>query len=334
MLLFYIGMEIDVQLLMSMWQKVLVSVSLMALLVLTVTVTVGLNYGWSSARTVLIAFVLSLSSTAVVMRHLETRRLIRTHAGTLVCGVLFVQDLIVVPMLIVLGFFGTDTNIPSIGTQLIGLLGIVALFFLLWKHRIPTYKIFKRFLDDREHALLFYSTAACGVAALSTLFGLSVGLGAFLAGILVARHYTNTPAWQHLESIKTLLVATFFMSIGALVNLTLLYSYMWHILAIVVFVLVGHTILYASVFRILGLSFRDSIHAAALLAQIGEFSFIIALVGRSAGILGETLYQLITAVVAVSLIASPIWFRLFRSYEDCVDGICLRTHRLFEFIYT
>jgi len=315
MLLFYIGMEIDVDLLLTMWRKVVAATGLMVGFVTLGMYLIGTEYGWSVAYIVLLGFVLSLSSTAVVMRYLETRDLIRTRAGTFACGVLFVQDFAVVPMLIVLGLMAEGMTLGGAGVQIVGLFILAVLFVILWRHKLPFPTALRSFLEDREHAILFYTTAAFGISGVSSLFGLSAGLGAFLAGVLVARHYMDTKGWQHLESLKTLLVAAFFMSVGVLLDVGFLVSNFVLVLALVATVFAMHTILYTAIFRALGLSFRDSIHVASLLAQIGEFSFVIAMVGRSLGIVSASAYQLIVVAVAVSLFVSPIWFKLFRRFE-------------------
>jgi CPA2 family monovalent cation:H+ antiporter-2 len=316
MLLFYIGMQIDMDLLLSMWRKVVAATLLMVTFVTFGTYIVGSAYGWSIAYIVLLGFVLSLSSTAVVMRYLETRDLIKTRVGTFACGVLFVQDLAVVPMLIVLGLMASGITLGSIGIQFVGLALLAMLFVVLWRHRLPAPASVTRFLRDREHAVLFYTTAAFGLAGISSLFGLSVGLGAFLAGVLVARHYADTQGWNHLESLKTLLVATFFMSVGVLVDVSFLYANALTVIALVAGVFAVHTLLYTAIFHMMGLTTRDSIHIAALLAQVGEFSFVIALVGQSLGILSSGAYQLIIVTVATSLFVSPLWFKLFRRFEN------------------
>ena len=315
MLLFYIGMEIDVDLLLGMWRKVVAATSLMVLFVTSGMYMIGTEYGWSIAYIVLLGFVLSLSSTAVVMRYLETKDLIRTRAGTFACGVLFVQDFAVVPMLIVLGLMAEGMTLGGAGVQIVGLFVLAVLFVILWRHKLPFPATLRSFLEDREHAILFYTTAAFGISGVSSLFGLSAGLGAFLAGVLVARHYMDTKGWQDLESLKTLLVAAFFMSVGVLLDVGFLVSNFVLVLALVATVFAMHTVLYTAIFRTLGLSLRDSIHVASLLAQIGEFSFVIAMVGRSLGIISASAYQLIVVAVAVSLFVSPLWFRLFRRVE-------------------
>lgn len=313
--LFYIGMEINLPLLLRMWQRALFGMIGMIGFGMVVAVFFGTLFGLTISQMVLVGFILSLSSTAVVLRYLEERFLLRTQAGTYACGVLFAQDLAIVPMLVVLSTFGDVVSVETLSLQLFGAVLIVGIFLVLWKYRISAPRLLRHFLEDKEHALLFYSTAALGLAALSAVFNLSVAFGAFLAGLLVARHYTNTHTWYHLESIKTVLVAVFFMSIGVLVDIRFVFEHILVITLVVLLMLAVHTVVYAAIFYMLHISFRKSIYVGALLAQIGEFSFILALVGRELGIVSATAYQFIAVIVAVSLVMSPLWFRIFKRFE-------------------
>jgi len=314
-LLFFIGMEIDVHLLMRKWRAVVLGTSMQIVIGLLAMLFVGSILGWDASRIVLLGFVISLSSTAVVLKYLESKEMLTTRVGSYVCGILFAQDIAVAPMVIILSTLGAGFTPLLLGKQIIGIVLLVSLFYFLWLHKPLAPRAMQRFLRDHEHALFFNITVGLGVAVLTGMLGLSVGVGAFLAGILVGHHYSKEHIWHQLESVKTILVATFFMSIGALIDLSFLVEH-WRIVALlVVLVLVVNTLAYAGIFWFLNIPVRHSLYMAALLAQIGEFSFFLALVGRHHNLIDAFSYQMTVVVIAVALLVSPLWIALFRHIE-------------------
>jgi CPA2 family monovalent cation:H+ antiporter-2 len=317
-LLFFIGMEIDVHLLMKKWRAVLTGTLLQIMMGVGAIAIVGFFLGWDISRIVLLGFVISLSSTAVVLRHLESTRIIHTRVGNYVCGILFAQDIAIAPMIIILNSLADGFNFDLLFEQFVGINIFSMIFYWLWKHRPYAPHPLRKFLDDRENALLFNITVGLGVVLLSAILGLSIGVGAFLAGILVAKHYSRKRIWRQLESIKMILVAAFFMSIGVLIDIDFVFQYAWTIILIVALVLAANTLAYAGIFHFLNIPIRHSLYMAALLAQIGEFSFFLALVGRQLSIIGDFAYQMTIVVIAISLLVSPMWIALFKKLEPSV----------------
>ena len=136
---------------------------------------------------------------------------------------------------------------------------------------------------------------------------LSTALGAFAAGILVTA--ARETQWVHhtLEPFRVIFVALFFVSIGMLVDVSFITSHTMQVVLLVVAVLVGNTLLNGIILRFLGYRWRESVYAGAMLGQIGEFSFVLAAVGLTAGIISEIAYQYTIAVIALSLLVSPFW---------------------------
>jgi CPA2 family monovalent cation:H+ antiporter-2 len=315
LLLFFVGMEIDVHLLLRKWRAVIVGTALQMTLGVSCVALVGLYLGWEAPRIVLLGFVISLSSTAVVLRHLEATGLLGTTVGTYVSGILFTQDVAVTPMLVVLTTVASGFTLDLFMRQVFGLVALAGLFYIFWAHKFTAPHFLKQFLEDHERALFFNITVGLGIAVVSGFLGLSIGMGAFLAGILVAKHYSRKRIWRQLESLKTILVAAFFMSIGVLIDLSFLVEHLSIILLLVGMVLVVNTVVNAGIFWFLNVPLRYSLYMAALLAQIGEFSFFLALVGREYAIVGDYAYQVTIEVIAVSLLISPLWTALFRHLE-------------------
>ena len=315
LLLFFVGMEIDLGFLVRTWRKVVVSTFLQIGLTVIALGLVGYLLGWECARIVLLGFVVSLSSTAIVLKYLESRGLMYTKIGSYVCGVLFTQDIAVGPMLVVLALMAGSFSTSTIALQAGGILVLGSIFYLLWTHPLPSSWHLVCFLRDREHALFFNICVGIAMAGIAALFGVSVGIGAFLAGMLAAKHYAKPRILEQLESIKTVLLAAFFMSIGALVDVSFMVAHAGMVVVLASLVFSVNTAGYAVLFRLLRFPLRQSIYMAALLAQIGEFSFFVALAGYDLGVISAYAYQLTVLVIALTLVVSPLWIRFFRRLE-------------------
>jgi CPA2 family monovalent cation:H+ antiporter-2 len=163
-----------------------------------------------------------------------------------------------------------------------------------------------------DHELqVFAALALCfGFAGLSALFGLSTALGAFLAGMLVATAKETQWVHHHLEPFRVVFLALFFVSVGMLVNLKFVLAHWWKLGLLVLMILLVKTIMNGVVLRWLGYSWREGLYGGALLAQIGEFSFVLAAVGTQAGLISDFGHQMAIAIIALSLLVAPLWIRL------------------------
>ncbi|MDH3672740.1 MAG: cation:proton antiporter [Gammaproteobacteria bacterium] len=314
LLLFFVGMEVSPKRLVSNWKVALIGTLLQVLISIACVWLLGIWLGWPIQKTVLIGFVISLSSTAVVLKLLQDWRELETKAGQDVLGVLLVQDLAVVPMLIIVSLMGdTHWETGAIVLQVIGGVGILAfLAFLVIKDTV--HLPLAGWLKNDHEMQIFAALAVCfGFASLTAFFELSTALGAFAAGMLIG--VARETQWVHrtLESFRVVFIALFFVSIGMLVNLDFLRD-QWIKVAILVFtVLLTNTFINATILRLLGDRWRQSLYAGALLSQIGEFSFILAAVGLQVKIIVDAGYQLAIAVISISLLLSPIWISIFKS---------------------
>jgi CPA2 family monovalent cation:H+ antiporter-2 len=161
---------------------------------------------------------------------------------------------------------------------------------------------------------VFTALVLCfGLALITALLGLSTALGAFVAGILVGAAPDTEWVKQTLAPFRVVFVALFFVSVGMLVDLGFVRDEWPVVLLLVALVVVTKTLINAGVLRLLRDPWRQSFYAGALLAQIGEFSFVLAAVGLQAGLLEAFGYQLAVAVISLSLLASPPWIRLVRA---------------------
>ncbi|MFT5519504.1 MAG: CPA2 family monovalent cation:H+ antiporter-2 [Enterobacterales bacterium] len=313
LLLFFVGMEVQPSQLKKHWKISAAGTALQIVVSVTCLFIVGYYFQWSLGRIVLLGFVISLSSTAVVLKLLQEGNELDTSMGQKVLGILLAQDLAIVPMIIILGLLSDaiiDTHI--IGLQLVG--GIAALIFVNWLMRKPLLHLpFARLIQQDHELQVFAALIICfGLSLLTGLMQLSTALGAFIAGMLVAK--TKETLWvkQSLEPFRVVFIALFFMSIGMLINLNFVMQQWWQLLILLVLVLITNTFINAISLRLLNVNWRDSLYSGALLAQLGEFSFVLASIGLQANLITQYAHQMTIAVIVLSLFVSPLWIALFK----------------------
>ncbi len=254
---------------------------------------------------------MSLSSTALVLNYLRETGQTEAKIGRDALGVLLAQDLAVIPMLIMIDFFGSGgVDGETVALQLVG--GGLALALLSWIvwGKNPRLPFSEKLRGDRE-LQIFVAFALClGFALLAEGFELSASLGAFLAGMLVGAARETEWVADRMEPFRVVFVALFFVSVGLLVSLDFVVDHAMLVGFIAVAVLLGNTLINALIFHALGDPWRYSIYAGAHLAQIGEFSFVLAAVGVQSGLITQFEYQLVIAVISATLLLSPAWIGL------------------------
>jgi len=308
LLLFFIGMEISPRKLIGNWKVAVLGTLLQIIISVGCVWPLGMLLDWPVERIVLIGFVISLSSTAVVLKLLQDWKEFDTNVGQNVLSILLAQDLAVIPMLIILSTMGNSHDSTSnIWLQLLGA-GVIALVvgYIAMKDNIhlPLSKL----LGDDQEMHVFAALSIClGLSFLTGLAGLSTALGAFVAGMVIGA--AKETRWVHhsLESFRVVFVALFFVSIGMLMDLTFIKDHWLQVGALVMLVIITNTFINGTILRLLGNNWRDSLYAGTLLSQIGEFSFILAAVGIQAHIISDYGYQLTIAVISISLLISPPW---------------------------
>ena len=313
LLLFFVGMEVSPKRLLANW-KVAIFGTLFQILVSLVCVWIlGQWLDWPVARSILLGFVISLSSTAVILKILQDWNELDSVVGQSVLGVLLAQDLAIIPMLIIIGFVGGEA--PTLGTivpQLIG--GIVMLGLFAWLIVKDTIHLpLDSWLENDQEMQVFAAFIICFSLALFTgAMGLSTALGAFVAGMLVAA--AREIRWVHhsLEPFRVVFVMLFFMSVGMLVEPQFLVENWPQVALLVIAVYLTNTLVNAAILRLLGYGWSASLYAGALLSQIGEFSFVLAAVGLQAGIISHFGYQMVIEIIAITLLLSPFWILLMK----------------------
>lgn len=313
LLLFFVGMEISLEKMVANWRVSVVGTVLQIFFSVGVVYLLGQYYSWSLARVLTIGFVISLSSTAVLVKLLHDTGEINQRIGQNVLGILLVQDIMIVPMLIALSYVsGAPINSSDIILQIVGGVLISALVgYMIYKKELKL--PFHRVIENDHEMQLFLAFVICfGFSALTSFFGLSSALGAFIGGILVAT--AKSTSWVHhsLESLKIIFVALFFISVGMLIDLQFLTEHISEILILVLVVFVTNNIINSVIMRGFKVSWKESLYTGALLSQVGEFSFVIGILAFHKGIITDYAYQLIVSMISLTLLLSPAWINISR----------------------
>ena len=308
LLLFFIGMEVSPFQLVRGWRVAVIGTLSQILVSVACVALIGVILDWSAERIILLGFVISLSSTAVVLKLLKDRGELDTKAGNNVLLILLAQDLAIVPMLIAISFLSGET--PSSGEllrQIIGGIVILGLAVVTVTRKHIKLPLADRIRKDHELQVFAALLICFGLAFVTGFLGLSSALGAFVAGMIVAS--AKETDWVHhsLEPLRIIFIGVLFVSMGMLVDLSFSARYWGQVIALVAGVLLTNTFINAFILKALGDTWRTSLYSAALLAQIGEFSFVLASVGLQAGIIEGFSYQMTIAVIALSLLLSPAW---------------------------
>ena len=314
-LLFFIGMEVNLKKLIANWKVAVIGTIFQILLSLLFIYILSFWLDWSINRVILLGFAISLSSTAVVLKMLSEFKEFETKTGQNVVSILLVQDIAIVPMLIILSFLGGEKiSYTQISLQVIG--AIFIFIFMAWIIKKETIKFPFSDLIKKDHELqVFWALILCfGFALFTGLFGLSTALGAFIAGIVLASAKETKWVIENLHSFYIILVALFFVSIGMLLNLHFIIENYIEIIILVVGVFLTNTVINAIILRTLKSSWKESFYGGALLSEIGEFSFVLSAVALNLGIISIFGYNMTISVIALTLLLSPIWIFTFRKF--------------------
>ncbi|MBI2543244.1 MAG: cation:proton antiporter [Candidatus Aenigmarchaeota archaeon] len=317
LMLFFIGMEVSLQNLVSKWRVAIFGTLFQILFSVFLVWLIGLLFDWPLSRSILVGFVISLSSTAVVLRILQEWGETNSKIGQNILGILLVQDLAIVPMLIILGYMGGDSfTRGGLTLQIVGGLALIGL--MAWIINRGNIKLpFNRLIQNDHEVQVFLALVICfGLALLTGVFGLSTALGAFFAGIIVSNARETHWVQANLNPFRTVFVALFFVYIGMLININFLTEHIILVSLLVVAVFLTNTFINSVILKFLGDSWQESLYSGALLSQIGEFSFVLGTVGLQSGIITQFEHNAIIAVISLSLLLSPFWIYLMKHFTN------------------
>jgi CPA2 family monovalent cation:H+ antiporter-2 len=312
-LMFFVGMEISLEDLLNNWKIPLLGTIIQIAVTVGVIFLLGTFLDWKLIRVLLIGFVISISSTAVVIKLLNEWNQSNTHVGRNVIGVLLVQDIALIPMIIVMDLMqGKSMPLKDLALQMIGgILLLILIIYLLRKKKI--HLPFMNYFRGHKELQIFGALAICfGMVMATEFFRLSPYLGAFIAGIYVRS--ARETEWIHitLGPFYIFFVAIFFVSVGMMLDMNFVFNNWGIILLLVGLVFILNTTVNTGMMRLLGESWSESLLGGAMLAQVGEFSFVILSVGQQSNIVSDFTYQIILALITLTLMLSPAWIAIFK----------------------
>lgn len=321
LLLFLIGMEISIRAFVLVLRPATLIASGQITAALGITTLFGLWQGWTWQQILLLGFVVAVSSTAVTIKILEEIDELRTETGRITVGVMIAQDIAIVPMLILADAFGNKEP-PGLEIATKITLAVAILGMLIWylgrpgKLRLP----FTEMIEGRPDVIALAALAFCfTTGTITSLFGLSPVYGAFLAGLIIANSTLRHDAIQVTHPVQSILLFVFFLSIGLLIDLDFISSNITMVLTFAFGVVLVKTVLNVALTRAVGFSWSVATPAGLAMAQVGEFSFILAAAGLRNGVLDGDTYRLALSVIALSILISPLWMLAARRIHNAAD---------------
>ena len=294
-----------------------------ALVQISVATLLGVGFGWALgwplAQGVIFGLALSVASTVVLLRALEERRLLETRRGRIAIGWLIVEDLVMVLTLVLLPALvhaleggrsgGTGAIFAAMGMTLLKISAFVAVMLVVGRRAIPWILARIAATGSRELFTLGVLAIALGVAfGSASLFGVSFALGAFFAGMLLNGSELSHKAANDSLPLRDAFAVLFFVSVGMLFNPAILLEHPWQVLATFLTITVGKSVAAFVIVRLFGYPSGTALTISVSLAQIGEFSFILAGLGVSLAILPGSGRDLILAGSLLSIITNPFLF--------------------------
>ncbi len=310
-LLFALGLEFSFKKLLKVGSSALITAMTQCVGMFILGFMVGEAIGWSNMESIFLGGMLSMSSTTIIIKAYDDLGLKDKPFAPLVFGALVFEDLIAVVLMVLLSTLAVSNKFAG-GEMLMGLVKLVfflILWFLVGIYLIPTLlKKAQKYLNDE--ILLLVSIGLCFVmVTLATLAGFSAALGAFVMGSILAETLESEHIMQLVKGIKDMFGAIFFVSVGMMVDPNVIVEYWGTILVLTITVMVGILFFSTSGAVLAGQGLDNAVHAGFSLAQLGEFSFIIAGLGVSLGVMRDFIYPVIITVSVITTFTTPFMIK-------------------------
>ncbi|AKK74728.1 cation:proton antiporter [Chryseobacterium gallinarum] len=315
LLMFFVGMEINIPNKKSLIIKPLLAQGIKILLSLLFAYFIGRFLGLDYKSIVLIAMLFTFNSTAVVVEFLKKHGTIHTAFGIVILNILLLQDLLLAPALTVLKFWnGEDFSLLNL---IFPLAICLAIFFIFRKIRhFREIRFSSSFLENDHDLQVFSGLFIClGFGLLAEVMGMSAALGSFMAGVLVGKMKVFHWLEHSLLPFKIFFVSLFFVSIGLRMDIPYLLSNYKLIILGTLVVLVSNSIMSAIFFRALNFKWKDSLYGGALLSQTGEFGILALSIAYKTNIVEYELYKAGLGITCLSLLFSTLWINLGTTFK-------------------
>ena len=316
LLLFVLGMELPLQSFRKSYKVALPITLALVLLSLGMTFGIGFLFHLSLPEIVAYGFIVALSSTAVAVKLLEDVDPDRSELAQIIIGVLIVQDLIFIPMIILINALGMEGGVdlsivPKILVAIILLIGLIV--FLSKKDKV--HLLFEKTVEKHKDLIPVAALTWCFVGAgLSEYVGLSPAYGAFIAGLIIGNSYSKDKVLPKIEPMQSVFLMIFFLSIGMLIDFKVISNNFALILLLLSGIMIFKTLTCIGLLKLFvgTKNWKRTFVSGLTISQVGEFSFILAATALSSGIFNDDSYKIIVAVIALSISISPLWLAMLR----------------------
>lgn len=326
LLLFGIGMEFSIKKLLEIKRIFMVGGALQVGLTTLFGFIIGQVLGRSMPESLFLGFLLSMSSTAIVLRLLEQKGQTSSPQGRGAISILIFQDMIAIPMLLMTPLLGSGVEAggesPSFMLLVKGL-AILVLVFISAQKLVPKLLFLVAETRSRELFLLSVLTLCFGVAWLTSSLGLSLTIGAFLAGLIISESEFSNEAVGDIFPFQALFISFFFVSIGMLLDLKFVLEYPLTIVFMALGIMALKTLCAGAAILALGMPIRTAVLVGVSLSQIGEFSFVLAKTGIQYQLGSPFEYQLFLAVSLFTMALSPLLINFSGALANLIGSLPL-----------
>ncbi len=310
-LLFSLGLEFSFKKMLSVGKSAMITATLNIFLMLFVGHYVGMLLGWTTTDSFFLGSMISMSSTTIIIKAFDDLNIKKQKFTDLVFGVLVIEDIMGILLLVLLPTIALGQGISgsALVFSILKLLAFLILCFVCGIYLIPTtLKKVNEFLND-EMLLLVAVALSLSMVYLAVYFGFSSALGAFVMGSILSETAVIRRVEQVIKPLKDFFGAVFFVTVGMMVDPEMFVTYATPIITITLVVLSGMVVFSTFGFVISGQNLKTAVSCGFSLAQVGEFAFIIASLGKSLGVIDDFVYPIIVAVSVITTFLTPIMIK-------------------------
>lgn len=309
--LFSLGLDFSFKKILKMGASPIISTVIIIFCMMALGISVGYTFGWAKMDCIFLGGMLAMSSTTIIYKAFDDLGIRQQQFAGKVMSVLILEDILAIIMMVMLSAMATGH--ANGGTMLTSVVKIV-FFLVLWLvvgiYAIPMFLRSVRKLINNETMLIVALGLCCAMAVFSHEVGFSEAFGAFIMGSILAETIEADRIVKLVEPVKNLFGAIFFVSVGMLVDPQIIAQYALPIFVLVLTIMLGQAILGSLAFMLAGESLKSAMKCGFSMSQIGEFSFIIASMGLSLGVIGKFLYPVVVAVSVITTFFTPYMIKL------------------------
>ena len=317
-LLFSLGLDFSIKKILKMGASPIIAACTIIFCMLALGVIVGYSFGWKEMDCIFLGGMVAMSSTTIIYKAFSDMGLTQQGFASTVMSVLILEDILAIVMMVMLSTVASG-NSPD-GVQLLGSIMKIGFFLVLWfvvgLFAIPLFLRSVRKILNSETLLIVSLGFCCLMAVISTQVGFSAAFGAFVMGSILAETVEADKIIRLVDPVKNLFGAIFFVSVGMLVKPEVIVEYAIPILLLVITILVGQALFGTLGYLLGGQTLKNAMRCGFSMAQVGEFAFIIATLGKSLGVISEFLYPVVVAVSVITTFLTPY---MIRAAEPCYN---------------